>query len=50
MNEFGEIQLPKVINKTREFVNNLGSASTLIEVSEVDLPDKYQITIEIKKS
>ena len=50
MNEFGEIQLPKVINKTREFVNNLGSASTLIEVTEVDLPDKYQITIEIKKN
>lgn len=50
INEFGEIELPKVINKTRDFVTNLGSASTLIDITEIDLPDKYQITIDIRKN
>ena len=49
-NEYGELDLPKVINKVRDFANNLGSASASMEVSEVDLPDKYQITINIKKN
>lgn len=49
LDEYGEIDLPKLINKIRDFANNLGSASRLVDVSEIDLPDKYQITIEIEK-
>lgn len=49
MNEYGEIDLPKLINTVRDFASNLGSASTKIDVSEIDLVDKYQITIDISK-
>lgn len=45
----GEISLPKVINKVRDFTRNLGRASNLISTEEIDLPDSYQITIQIKK-
>lgn len=50
LNEFGEVNLPKVINKVRDFVNSLSEVSSLIETSEVDLNDKYQIVIEIDKN
>ena len=50
LNEFGEVNLPKVINKVRDFVNSLSEVSSLIETSEVDLTDKYQIVIEIDKN
>ena len=50
LNEFGEVNLPKVINKVRDFVNSLSDVSNLIETSEVDLTDKYQIVIEIDKN
>ena len=50
LNEFGEVNLPKVINKVRDFVNSLSEVSNLIETSEVDLTDKYQIVIEIDKN
>lgn len=50
LNEFGEVNLPKLINKTRDFASGLGTASALIDITEVDLPDKYQITIDIKKN
>ena len=49
LNEYGEIDLPKLINKVREFTGDLGRASDLISMSEIDLPDTYQITIDIKK-
>lgn len=50
LNEYGEVNLPKVINKVRDFVNGLSEVSNLIETSEVDLTDKYQIIIEIDKN
>ena len=40
----------KRINKVRDFVNSLSDMSNLIETSEVDLTDKYQIVIEIDKN
>lgn len=49
LNEYGEVDLPKVINKVRDFINGLDEVSHLITTSELDLLDKYQITIEIKK-
>lgn len=48
--EDGELSLPKIINKVRDFSRNLGRASALIDVEEIDLPDKYQITIQIRKN
>ena len=50
LNEYGEVNLPKVINKVRDFVSSLDQVSSLIETSEVDLTDKYQIIIEINKN
>ena len=50
LNEYGEVNLPKVINRVRDFVNSLDEVSNLIETAEVDLPDKYQIIIEIDKN
>lgn len=50
LNEFGEVDLPKVINKVRDFVRSLDEVSNLIETTELDLDDKYQITIDIKKN
>ena len=50
LNEYGEVDLPKVINKVRDFVSSLDQVSNLIETSEVDLTDKYQIVIEINKN
>lgn len=50
LNEYGEVNLPKVINKVRDFVSSLDQVSSLIETSEVDLTDKYQIVIEINKN
>ena len=50
LNEYGEVDLPKVINKVRDFVSSLDQVSNLIETSEVDLADKYQIVIEINKN
>lgn len=50
LNEYGEVNLPKVINKVRDFINGLSEVSELIETSEVDLSDKYQIVIEISKN
>ncbi len=50
LNEYGEVDLPKVINKVRDFVSSLSEVSSLIETSEVDLTDKYQIVIEINKN
>ena len=50
LNEYGEVNLPKVINKVRDFVSGLSEVSSLIETSEVDLTDKYQIVIEINKN
>ena len=39
--------LPKTISKVRSFINGLNDNS--IEISEMDLEDKYQIIISIKK-
>ena len=50
LNEFGEVNLPKVINKVRTFVESLDEVSSLISTSELDLNDKYQIIIEINKN
>ena len=50
LNEYGEVNLPKVINKVRDFISGLSEVSSLIETSEVDLTDKYQIVIEINKN
>lgn len=49
INEYGEVDLPKVINKVRDFITGLGEVSNLITTSELDLTDKYQIVIEIDK-
>lgn len=48
--ETGEVNLPQVINKVRKFVSSLDEVSRLIETSEMDLDDKYQIIIEIDKN
>ena len=40
--------IPEVISKVRSFVKEFDEAS-IIETKETDLPDKYQIIIEIKK-
>lgn len=50
LNEYGEVNLPKVINKVRDFVSSLSEVSSMIETSEVDLTDKYQIIIDINKN
>ena len=50
LNEYGEVNLPKVINKVRDFIIGLDEVTDLIETSEVDLPDRYQIVIEINKN
>ncbi len=50
LNEFGEVNLPRVINKVRSFVESLDEVSNLISTSELDLTDKYQIIIDIDKS
>lgn len=50
LNEFGEVNLPKVINKVRTFVESLDEVSSSISTSELDLNDKYQIIIEINKN
>lgn len=50
VNEYGEVNLPNVINKVRDFVGSLDEVSSLIETSELDLNDKYQIIIEIDKN
>lgn len=50
ISETGEVNLPKVINKVRKFVSSLDEVSRLIETSEMDLDDKYQIIIEIDKN
>lgn len=47
--ENGEVNLPNVINSVREFIFSLDEVSDLIEVSELDLTDKYQIIIDIRK-
>ena len=39
-----------VINKVREYIGSLGEYSNIINTSEIDLDDKYQIVIEIKKN
>ena len=49
LNEYGEVNLPKVINKVRDFITGLDEVSNLITTSELDLTDKYQIIIEIDK-
>ncbi len=49
ISEDGEVNLPKVIGKVRKFVSSLDEVSRLIETSEMDLDDKYQIIIEIDK-
>ena len=49
LNEYGEVNLPKVINKVRDFITGLDEVSNLITTSELDLTDKYQIVIEIDK-
>src|SRR5574344_2829724 len=36
LNEFGEVDLPKVINKVRDFVRSLDEVSNLIETTELD--------------
>lgn len=50
LNEYGEVNLPKVINKVRDFITGLDEVSSLITTSELDLTDKYQIVIEIDKN
>ena len=50
ISEDGEVNLPKVIGKVRKFVSSLDEVSRLIETSEMDLDDKYQIIIEIDKN
>lgn len=50
ISEDGEVNLPKVIGKVRNFVSSLDEVSRLIETSEMDLEDKYQIIIEIDKN
>jgi len=41
--------LPKMISEFREFINNIENGYA-ITTSELDLPDKYQIIIEIDKN
>ncbi len=50
ISEDGEVNLPKVIGRVRKFVSSLDEVSRLIETSEMDLDDKYQIIIEIDKN
>ena len=43
-----EMIIPITINKVRDFVKSMDSGD-LIKTSEIDLPDRYQIIIEISK-
>ena len=45
----GSADIPKVIGKVRTFISSLDELKDLISTSELDLEDKYQIIIEIKK-
>lgn len=45
----GSADIPKVIGKARTFISSLDELKDLISTSELDLEDKYQIIIEIKK-
>lgn len=42
------LDLPKTINRVRNFIKDLGNKDS-IQMQELDLPDKYQIIIEINK-
>lgn len=46
----GEVNLPKVIGRVREFVSDLGDIRNYINTTELDLDGKYQIIIEIDKN
>jgi len=46
----GEVNLPKVINKVRDFVSDLGDIRNYVNTTELDLDGKYQIIIEIDKN
>ena len=43
----GSVNMPKVINKVRDFVSSLDELKGLISTTELDLNGKYQIIIEI---
>lgn len=49
INEVKQISLPKTIEKIRNLITELNSEQNIISTSEVDLSDKYQIIIDIKK-
>ena len=50
VNEDGEVNLPNVLNDIRDYVSTFNYITNLISMSEVDLPDKYQIVIDINKN
>lgn len=46
----GEVNLPRVIGRVRDFVSDLGDIRNYINTTELDLDGKYQIIIEIDKN
>ena len=50
VDDSGEPNLPRIINKVRDFIGGLDEVSNLITTSELDLSNKYQIVIEIDKN
>ena len=45
--EDGTVNMPRVINKVRDFVSSLDELKGLVSTTELDLNGKYQIIIEI---
>ena len=37
------------VNQVRDLINNLENNGYIVDIQELDLPDKYQLTISIKK-
>lgn len=48
--KYNSLNLEEITNKIKDFINNLGISKELISVSEIDLLNKYQITIDIRKN
>lgn len=48
--KYNSLNLEEITNKIKDFVNSLGISKDLISISEIDLLNKHQITIDIRKN